>query len=269
MRITFLFDNISNGSKREFYETARELQSSDSIRDTAISVINEAAEQGVTIYDDGVHDKAEAISIYISSLSIKDASTGWEESGFGIKYSLGENGAIKILNGYEPLRHDWTLSELEEIIAAGYIKGDTSKLIIARPIGLGADPQDFFDWLGFFANTLQLASVAVSAPSILYRIVSLSRNRHYRKISRQWQKNGIHYPGSLREFIDTKAEWSLGEVKKRLRLNEEYAIKLLSSLGLEPVNDTWRITHSKQSIANRKRWMRNEKKYKKRAGEEQ
>ena len=73
---------------------------------------------------------------------------------------------------------------------------------------------------------------------------------------------GAIYPAQLREFIDVKAEWTLSEVKTRLKLNEEQAIKLLDALGLEPINNSWRLTQTKNSINKRKRWIVNEKKSK-------
>ena len=88
-------------------------------------------------------------------------------------------------------------------------------------------------------------------------------NKSARKIAEQWKEQGVKYPAKLREFIDVKAEWTLSEVKTRLKLNEEQAIKLLDALGLEPINNSWRITHTNNSINKRKHWIANENKYKK------
>lgn len=213
--IKFLFDNCSNGETREFYETERVLEPSDSVRQAAISVINEAFAHGIKVYGEGVNNKEDAISIYISSPTINDVETGYEESGFGIKYSLNKNGAVRMLNGYYPLSHDWKFSELEELVTQGYISGDTAKLIVGRPIGLGAAPQDLFDWLGFASNVFTLAGVTNIA---LRRLKSIVVDCQIRKIVALWSKNGIKYPEQLREFIDTKGEWSLAEVKNALDL---------------------------------------------------
>lgn len=256
--ITFLFDNASNSEVHRVYKTNRVLAPNDSIRETAISVINEAAENGVEVYDNGIHGDAEAISIYISSLDIKNVHDGWEKSGFGLRYSLNEDGAVRFLNNYDPLRHDWTLSELNEIVAAGYIDGDITTIIVGRPIGLGAAAEEIFDWLGFISDTFNIV-VSVGGVGVITK--NFFENLKIRKIVKAWKKNGMKYPQQLRDFIDTKGGWKLDEVKKRLKVDDEHAIKLLQALGLEPKGNEWRLTHSKQSIRNRKNWIRNEKKY--------
>lgn len=260
MRITFLFDNYSNSSKREFYESVRDLKPNDSIRKASMSVINEAVKHGVAVYNNGVHGD-DGIAIYISSSKIKDAETGHDKSGFGIRYSLRKNGEIIMLHGYEALRHDWTLSELQSIVSNGYVEGNATKLVVARPIGLGAAPQDVFDWLGFIANILQVIGTMGAGARLLRSAKIYIINRRVRQTVSRWQENGIRYPSDLRNFIDTKGAWTLTEVKKRLKLNDEFAIKLLASLGLEPVGNEWRLTHSKESIANRRQWLNGEKRY--------
>lgn len=258
-RIKFIFDNYSSNSTRKFYEAERVLDSNDSIRQASLSVANEAIRQGVVDYSDEVGDER-AIAVYVSSEKITDAETGYKESEFGIKYSINKDGTIKVLSGYEPLHYDWKLSELEELISEGYIDGDTTRLIVALPMGLGAAPQDLFDWLGFLANTLQVVFATGGALAWLRYIIA---NHRIRKFVKLWQTNGIKYPEQLREFIDLKGEWKLDEINKRLELTDEYAIKLLEALGFEPKDNSWRLTHSKKSIANRKQWIRNENKYRK------
>jgi len=258
-RITFLFDNYSSSDSRRFYKTEMLLDLNDSIREASLSVVNEAIRHGLVDLSGEVGDER-AIAVYVSSPKITDAETGYKESGFGIKYSINKDGTIKVLSGYEPLHYDWKLSELEELIAEGYIDGDTSSLIVVLPMGLGAAPQDLFDWFGFLANTLQ---VMFATSGVLAWFRCIIANHRIRKFVKLWRTNGIRYPEQLREFIDTKGEWKLSEIKKRLRLTDEYAIKLLDALGFEPKGNSWRLTHSKKSIVNRKRWTRNEKKYRK------
>lgn len=258
-QIKFLFDNYSSSEIRDYYETTKELDSEDTIRKVGLAVAREAKERGIVSHDQEISDER-ALGIYVSSEKITDAETGWQESGFGIRYSINNDGSVRALSGYEPLQHDWRLAEVEELVSEGYIQGNASKLIIVLPTGLGATPQDIFDWLSFIANTLE---VVREASVVSRKIKSFVTDRKSRKISKQWQENGIYYPEQLRGFIDTKGEWKLSEVKRRLRLNEEYAFKLLVSLGLEPINNTWRLTHSKRSIGNRKRWIRNEEEYRK------
>jgi hypothetical protein len=230
---------------------------SSSIRTESLQVIRQAQEEGLTDRRDRAEDDA-AVSVYLTNEKVTDALSGYDESGFGIKYSLNKDGSLRVLHGYEPLHHDWSLAELEELTEAGYIKGNPYKILVVLPTGLGAAPQDLFDWLGFMANVFGIGTPSVA---VLKDIIGLIRYRKIRKAAEIWTKNGIQYPSQIREFIDTKPGWKLTEVKRRLKLDDEYAIKLLTALGLEPKKDAWQLTHSKKSIANRKKWLSGEKKY--------
>ena len=255
--IKFSFDYYSSEMIWGRYEAERQLKLSDSLRKAAISVMNEALENGADIWTSDI-DNDSSISIYVASRKIKDTDTGYDHSGFGTKYALDADGGIVLLEDYAPLHHDWNLAQIQELLEHGYIEGVPHHIIIGLPEGLGAGPQDIFDWLGFFADTLQVVGSTVLVKK--YIIIPL-RDRNIRKITKKWTKNGIKYPSQLREFIDTKADWELYEVKKRLKIDDEYAIKLLTALGLEPQKNSWRLSHSKQSIKNRKKWLRNEKRY--------
>lgn len=256
-KVKIIFDNYSSSSKRQHYIVERDLQPRSSIREVCLAVIRQAQQEGLTDLRDRAEDDA-GIALYLKSEKIKDASTGYGESGFGIKYSLNLNGSLQILHGYEPLTHDWSFIELQRLVRAGYIEGDPCEIIIVLPSGLGAALQDVFDWVGFLAN---IYGIIVPATSIAKRIIQVIRYRKIRKVVETWTRNGIHYPSQVREFIDIKSGWKLAEIKRRLKFSDEYAIKLLISLGLEPKKNIWQLTHSKSSIANRKKWLRNEKKY--------
>lgn len=257
--VNFIFDNATSGEKHEIYITSRLLSDKSSIRSVGVDVISEVLSNGISHYENTV-DASRPISLWVGSSTVCDGVSGWNESGFGIKYALNKNGSIRVLSGYEPLHRDWTLAEIKELVAQGYIKGDASKIIIATPSGLGAPGVELFDWIGFLNDSIDLA--VISGVGLL-SIKQYTVNRKVRKISRQWVNNGIRYPEQLREFIDTKAGWRLHEVERRLRLDDEFATKLLYALGLEPKANEWRLTHSKRSIENRKRWIRNEKRYRK------
>lgn len=254
--ITFIFDGAP--SDGEIYKTTKSLKGTSSIRAASLEVINEAINQNKGGYWVKDIDRPDNISVYVSSDQVTDASSGYNISGFGIKYGLDSDGSVRILEDYTPLKNDWTLSEIKEMISSGYIRGDYRTIIVAAPVGLGADFNDIFDWVGFLADTIEIIGVSYSITRYISVFV---QNWRIRNIIRKWKSNGIQCPRQVREFIDTKGDWALKEVKKRLALDEEQAIKLLDSLGLEPKGNVWRLTHSKGSIANRKRWLRNEKRY--------
>lgn len=260
--VVFVFGNQSNEKRDELFYVHKSIGKKTSIRKMSIEAANEAIKQGGVEYWKDKVVNSDAIALYLSSPGIKNASDAWKKSGFGIKYALNKDGSIQILSGYTPLHCDWTLDDIEEMVRYQYLEWDGSTIIVELPVGLGAGPQDLFDWLGFVANMLQiLGATTLGERSIKTYIKYKVRDRKIKKITHQWVRNNIQYPEQIRSFIDVKAGWELSEIKKRLKLDDEFAIQLLNSLGYEPKGDIWRLTHSKKSIANRKRWLRGEKKY--------
>lgn len=240
------------------YDFKERISKNTSIRELAISKIRSIKEykESRLGYED--IDSSVSLSISLHPNHLKDKNG---HSTFGIKYGLNTDGSIVILDNYEPLHHDWTLNEIEQLVRNDYVKGDAYFIYITIPIGLGAPGAEVFNLIGFLNDSLSLGVIGWRA---LKSISSLWRYRELRKIIKQWQrKNGIRYPRQIREFLEQKGEWRLSEVKKRLSLNEEWAIALLDGLGYEPVKNTWRLTQTKHSIKKRKSWMRNEKKYSK------
>lgn len=257
--VEFVFDNYSASMKRGFYKVVKTMSSEDSVREVGLTIAKEAVKQGLVTYSTDIDDDR-AIAIYVSSDQITNAEKGYAQSGFGIKYGINSDGSISFMSDFEPLHRNWRFSEIEELVSEGYIDGDSSKLIIGLPTGIGATPQEYFEWFSFMMDVVAAINLSARVFGNTRKTVA---NRKIRRIIKLWNENGIHYPRQVREFIDTKGEWKLEEVKKRLKLDEEYTIKLLTSLGYEAQGNSWRLTHSKDSISHRKRWMRNEKKYSK------
>ncbi len=241
------------------YKATRWVASDDSVRRTMISVIREAITAGVKVHN-WVEQAGDdlPLSIYFVSDTVNDAQSGYEKSGFGIKYSLNEDGSIVVLDGYAPLHYDWTFGILDKLASEGHVKGDSRRLIVGTPSELGGGELGVFEWFGFLASLDTLVRLSRAGMQNIREGVQL---RDVRRVAEDWQKRGIEYPHHLREFIDTKGVWDLVVLKRRLRLDDEYAILLLSSLGYEPVRNTWKLTHSKDSIKKRKAWLRNERKY--------
>lgn len=248
------FHYIDFFDQRKKYRTTKSLTRNSSLQAAAREVVNEAIRAGRSTMQESVDESA--------PIAIHPACPG--APGLGVKYVINRNGTLRILQGFGSLYRDRSIAEIDELVNAGYIKGDMRTIVVSAPMGIGAAGMEpIFNWIGFLVDTFALSSMTVGGLNI-FKIWIASRKA--RRIAKVWKNNGIKYPEDLREFIDTKAGWGLHEVKKRLCLDDEYATKLLGALGLEPVGNEWRLTHSKVSIQNRKRWMRNEKKYKKNFG---
>jgi len=239
------------------YTAERSVRPTDSVRNTTLSVIREAIGKGIVVWPESV-DEDSPVQIYLESDQIRDAKSGYDYSRFGIRYGIAKDGSIIILDGYSPLRHDWTFAELEEMVSCKYLDGNPRRLVVGIPEGLGGDGVPAADWVGFIADMAALLGLSRAGIRWLWRLVRL---RSIRKTVRSWQAGGIEYPHQLREFTDTKGVWELAEFKKRLKLDDEWAIFLLTSLGYEPTGNNWKLTHSKSSIKLRKAWLRNEHAY--------
>ncbi len=258
VKLTLRLTDVTDSKHTIKYDFEEHILENDSIRELAISKIRSLKEYGESRL--GYKDIDSTIPLSVSLHPNYSKSKGGHST-FGIKYGLNIDESIVVLEGYEPLHHDWTLSEIAQLVRSGYIKGDINHIYISIPMGLGAPGAEVFNFIGFLNDSLALSVIGWRA---LKSISSLWRYRELRKIIKQWQrKNGIRYPRQIREFLEEKGEWRLSEIKKRLSLNEEWALALLDGLGYEPVKNTWRLTQTKHSIKKRKSWMRNEKKYSK------
>jgi hypothetical protein len=251
------FEYYSSTNKLGIFKETKIISIHESLRNVGLSVIKRAIDEGADIWNTTVN-KNTPISMYLESKDVSNLNSGFAKTGFGIKYKIAKNESIIMLDGYDTLHSDWTFNELILLKECGYIEGNPKSIIIGVPEGLGGGEYGALDWFSFLIDIFAAYEIVKIGTSIASKRVN---DKTVAKITRQWAENNIHYPHQLREFINTKAEWKLIEVKKRLRLDEEHSIKLLLSLGLEPIDDGWRLTHSKNSIRKRKNWLKYESKY--------
>jgi len=164
------------------------------------------------------------------------------------------------LRGLESIR-DWKLDQLDELYDSGYIDYKQNHIIVVIPEGLGATGglDSIIEMTSTLASVVGIGRAVISAPTFIKYVYRFFSERQARRLAKQWANQGIRYPFELREFLDLKAGWKLNEIKTRLKLNEQYSVKLLMALGFEPVSDEWKLTHSKNSIRSRKRWIANER----------
>lgn len=258
--VDFLFEYHSTTYEPGQFQTARVVGENESLRDTAISVMREALKNGANLWTNEILEDV-FIATYLVSDQVYDVKTGYEASGFGLKYALRPDGSIVVLEGYNPLGHDWTFRELHELADAAYIKGDPNKIILGLPIGLGAGGSGIPDMVSFMADVLSIGSFTLAG---VRKITEGLKHTGIRRIAKRWKENNIDSPRQLREFLELKGAWRLAEVKKRLKLDDEFAMKLLTSLGMEIDGDLWKPGYSAKAIKKRKKWLELEKKYEER-----
>ena len=268
-KITFIiWSMFDDRSDHNFIEVSKVIDTNQPLKDVAINILNSLKQPKINLgpmnIDNDIRLMVEPLPNNVSIKKFID-----NDSGFGIKYYINEDGSIRILDKVDNIysQPQLTIDKLDQLSDLGYINYKKDHIVIIVLAGLGASVD--IDHLNLeimidFVKYVILPDYTIIAaiPKLKKIILNWRFDKSARKIAEQWKEQGAIYPAQLREFIDVKAEWTLSEVKTRLKLNEEQAIKLLDALGLEPINNSWRLTQTKNSINKRKRWIVNEKKSK-------
>jgi len=268
-KVTFIIPMFGDRGDRNFIEVSKVIDTDQPLKNVAINILNSLKQSKINLGPMNIdNDIRLMIEPLPNNVSIKEFIDN--NSGFGIKYYINEDGSIRMLDEVDNIysQPQLTIDKLDQLSDLGYINYKKDHIVIIVLAGLGASVDidhlkleimiDFVKYVILPGHT-----IIAAIPKLKKIILNWHFNKSARKIAEQWKEQGVKYPAKLREFIDVKAEWTLSEVKTRLKLNEEQAIKLLDALGLEPINNSWRITHTNNSINKRKHWIANENKYKK------
>lgn len=269
-KVTFIiWSMFDDRSDHNFIEVSKVIDTNQPLKDVAINILNSLKQPKINLgpmnIDNDIRLMVEPLPNNVSIKKFID-----NDSGFGIKYYINEDGSIRILDKVDNIysQPQLTIDKLDQLSDLGYINYKKDHIVIIVLAGLGAsvdiDHLNLEIMIDFVKYVILPGYTIITAiPKLKKIILNWRFDKSARKIAEQWKEQGAIYPAQLREFIDVKAEWTLSEVKTRLKLNEEQAIKLLDALGLEPINNSWRLTQTKNSINKRKRWIVNEKKSKK------
>lgn len=192
-------------------------------------------------------------SIYVQALIDLDASEG-----SSIPYTFGGSEGEELLFYAE---HP-TFRDIERLVEAGYIPGRADHIVVHYREGTGGDSAflDIANWLltvgvdiGIGVAVDQFAH-RVLAP-LTRRLRNSRRDRHARKVAALWAHRELKYPWQLREWIDTKTEWTDQEIAKRLAISPKSAAQLLRALGFQKdALDRWHPGTAKKARRRRKRW---------------
>ena len=268
-KVTFIiWSMFDDRSDHNFIEVSKVIDTNQPLKDVAINILNSLKQPKINLgpmnIDNDIRLMVEPLPNNVSIKKFID-----NDSGFGIKYYINEDGSIRILDKVDNIysQPQLTIDKLDQLSDLGYINYKKDHIVIIVLAGLGAsvdiDHLNLEIMIDFVKYVILPGYTIITAiPKLKKIILNWRFDKSARKIAEQWKEQGAIYPAQLREFIDVKAEWTLSEVKTRLKLNEEQAIKLLDALGLEPINNSWRLTQTKNSINKRKRWIVNEKKSK-------
>ena len=268
-KVTFIiWSMFDDRSDHNFIEVSKVIDTNQPLKDVAINILNSLKQPKINLGPMNIdNDIRLMVKPLPNNVSIKKFIDN--DSGFGIKYYVNEDGSIRILDKVDNIysQPQLTIDKLDQLSDLGYINYKKDHIVIIVLAGLGAsvdiDHLNLEIMIDFVKYVILPGYTIITAiPKLKKIILNWRFDKSARKIAEQWKEQGAIYPAQLREFIDVKAEWTLSEVKTRLKLNEEQAIKLLDALGLEPINNSWRLTQTKNSINKRKRWIVNEKKSK-------
>ncbi|QQS17404.1 hypothetical protein IPL44_03860 [Candidatus Saccharibacteria bacterium] len=229
---------------RDTYSVRRTVDANSGLRESATSVIQESL--GKTKYNWLTEVYKDQQIIFFLNNSGHDIYQN-----FGIQYGINKDGSLKFLTDYSPLRYNWTLSELEELRENGYIDGDLDHITIATPEGLGATG-------GILPQVLDALIYIGGVYGGIQAIKSPIKAIHGKVVAKKWSKNNLKSLSQIRELLDMKSIWQTSEVKKRLGVKEDLAIRILTKLGYELTGDKWKLGQSDESLALRSAWLAKE-----------
>lgn len=262
IKVKIIYDNYSHFvqtgcTERKQYIELRELDNKISLREVAIEIIKNATKSGVDFDKNEFRaNKNSNLAIHASNPKLPIKSPFEDE--FGLKIKLDTNGKVVFLRGLEPLKSDWTFGEYKEIVDSGYVIGNSSEIFITFPWLQGGAAGPVLDLIGHLADIYGLGLGTYTGIKWLKLKI---QTRKPRKIAEQWiSENHIKHPRELREFIETKTDWKIAELKLRLGLNEAEAIILLSALGYEVSENSWKPRLTDKGIRCYQKWKKLEEK---------
>lgn len=262
-RVEFIYDtHVHGGSK--IYREVRMVDEDTPLRMEAFEIVKNAYDKGDDIVNFNLQSRDTKIGIDITT------KENGLQSDYDKRFYFDKKGEVHFLEFQELLHYDWTISELDFLNKNDFLEGNTSKIYLYIPGGLGSGPE--FDIVGQITEhlftVLSQVSVEMLAAYALKKGIGMIKNKikydDIQKVVKRWVKNnGVRESKQIREFISQKGNWKTEELQKTLRVSEELAVILLLSLGFELKENNWVRSDSESALNKRNEWFEDyEKLYK-------
>jgi len=157
-----------------------------------------------------------------------------------------------------------TVGDLDRACAAGYVAGDSRRLVITPSEGRGGGDGPAFAILDYLAaNGVDLLFSVAGGGLMTYLwllVPKKFKHAHLKRRARQaavhWIENDLHSPWTLTKWLDTKSEWTVSEVAAALRIAHSSSMELLLATGhaRRRGTQTWAVGASDAAKARRKLW---------------
>lgn len=154
-----------------------------------------------------------------------------------------------------------TVSDLKYSAAAGHVRGNWSRIVVTTPrgfgdAGLGGDLATFLLDHGV---DLALGGALTGVTAVLRKFRPALALRARRTVQ-DWEIRGVDKPWIVRSFVDSKSEWEISVLSRRLSIPRRSARALLASLGYEERkrSRTWLLGHSSDAKRRRQEWIADE-----------
>ncbi|HAZ1132154.1 TPA: hypothetical protein J0V01_002732 [Enterococcus faecium] len=257
MKITFICDAEIDLNSHKFitdnaYTTVREVSDYDSVTDIAREIIVE--------FNNNINGEFKGITKEMPVGLFFNPESGQKFSETFPDFYFNDKNEVVFLDTIEKLKYNWSLKELTNMKRAGHIKNDISVIYIFIPHGIGGTGQITEIIVNFFIQTLSavLAGAAVNfidKDNKIPKILTRKEKEQIQKIASYWVKNqGMESPEQLRTFITKKGNWELKELATNLNIPQEFAMKLLISLGYELSGNKFIPSYTDDAIQHRKIW---------------
>lgn len=187
-----------------------------------------------------------------------------------------ESTEVEWLNGTFGVRSDrslyyvgnWlvglTVGDLDRACAAGYVAGDSRRIVITPSEGRGGGDGPAFAILDYLAaNGVDLLFSVAGGGLMTYLwllVPKKFKHAHLQRRARQaavhWIENDLHSPWTLTKWLGTKSEWTVSELSAALRIAHSSSTELLLATGhaRRRGTNTWTIGASAVAKARRELW---------------
>jgi hypothetical protein len=189
----------------------------------------------------------------------------------GLVWGVTDTGLLYGTHGLAGER-SWMLGDVIAASRAGYDDHDWQDVLIWPSDGGRGGGGIWFDMISFLqqqgvtiealgVESAKLAAVGAAGfywRKIRGRFARGKRDRNARYLARIWETRNIG-PYTLRVWFDSKRQWRVEEVSKRLQLHPFAAQELLIALGYAHKGEgVWALSERKKAKKRRSKWMKAE-----------
>ncbi|TFD11516.1 hypothetical protein E3T26_12605 [Cryobacterium sp. TMT1-21] len=159
----------------------------------------------------------------------------------------------------------FTFDDAARATEDGYNAHDYSDILLWKSDGGRGGDGAYVDVINFLLQHGVELGTGWAAAWLQAKFLKLRRTRRADAKARlqvkKWETRGIPNPAMMRQWFETRSQWSVLEVAERLELVPYSSQRLLKALGYEPVTgamDAWSLSARTKARKRRAKWLKSE-----------